>query len=154
MGIIGLSSLKARHSGTWKDGTYYAKHVSLWKPWRELWKNVGGTWQRIWVSISAVVSGNFGSESVGGGLYRDRAILEVTVSPSPSSYVWEYSDSNGRLTDTGLIGSTLTLTSSSNYNPSNFNTTGTVTVWCTVTIAGQSYRTPDRTLGYTISGFE
>lgn len=148
-------SFNAKHSGTFKLGVPNAKHANIWKPAKEWWENVSNVWVKRWSSLAAIVSGYFTQVTQGGTSVYDRATLTVVTTPAstPTAWAWEFSDSGGFLVPVGGSNSSSFVLRGTFYDYTLPTTTFSVTVWCTVTIAGQTIRTADRTLDYMVGGF-
>lgn len=66
-----------------------------------------------------------------------------------TSYQWDYIDYGGALfLSGGTTGSSLRLIGPA-YDPMNFNPQYQVVIWCTVTIGGVQYTTPQQSFNYT-----
>lgn len=112
----------------------------------------GSAWTVIWQSLTATILGVMQQQGSGAGAY-DQGNFSLSFNPgpqSPTAWAWNLTDFNGFVTSGPANGPTFQVTGP-NYNSGEFNSTGTIQVYCDVTVGGNVIRTPTITQSYKIN---
>lgn len=105
-------------------------------------------------SRTVSVNGFMSPQSGGGSNQRDRGTFTVGTSPAATitAWAWDFYDPGYGLSSSSPTASSFTLTGPY-YDPNNFPAYWDVTIWCTVTIGGQQFRSSDLVQTYGMTAF-
>lgn len=152
METCGLSFL-VRHNNSIKSAVPFAKHNEVIKPVKEIWVRAASGLQKVWTSVTLVITGNMVSVP-SGQFYRDQGEFSVTESGGAAITSRSWSIQN----DTG--GSLLSYSGADPnkfyvrglfYNTSDPTIVASADIVVVATIGGSTY-TQSKAITYTVSG--
>lgn len=150
-------AFKRFDGSSWVDpGSIKRWTGSAWEGVQTVKRWSGVAWDTVWTAMTVGITGFFNQQSAGSGRVFDNGTFSVYKLPSGGSaitaYAWDFTDYGGSLSlFGGTTGSSLNLRGPQ-YQQFGFNTQYTVIIWCTVTIDGKQYRTPDAEYTYYVDG--